>query len=233
MEESNQANKVILECEHEARRERKPAREYSFAETWAFINQGKGDLRDIYNQDPAPLPTPPEPKRKLAPSILCKKLFCPAFIPKPYSSEPLEKRREYDVLAQMSVVKTILKMTKMGYRFVKSEVPSGKFNGRVDLVFQRSNEPETKVEVKSAKHLRPWDIVQGILYHDSNSKIAIASIKEVLEPEGWLIESVESAARELEEFIQESPNEAAEIRLPHAKLCMKCANTKCPFRKPN
>ena len=64
-----------------------------------------------------------------------KKLFCPAFLPKPYSSEPFERPQEYDVLAQMSVVKTILRMTKMGHRFVEHEVPSGKF-GRVDLVFQ-------------------------------------------------------------------------------------------------
>jgi hypothetical protein len=205
----------------------------SFGEVMKTILDGKGDLRDIYNQNPAPLPERRGPSRKLTPSILCKKLFCPAFVPKPYSSESLEKRREYDVLAQMSLVKTILKMAKMGYRFVGSEVPSGKFNGRVDLVFQRSNEPETKVEVKSAKHLRPWDIVQGILYHDPSSKIAIASISEYLEPEDWLIESVQSAAKELDEFIQEFPAEASEIRLPHAKLCIKCANDKCPFKKPN
>lgn len=205
----------------------------TFGDVMRTILDGKGDLRDIYNQNPVPFPERPGPSKKLTPSILCKKLFCPAFVPKPYSREPLEKRREYDILAQMSVLKTILKMTKKGYRFVKSEVPSGKFNGRVDLVFQRSNEPETRVEVKSAKHLRPWDIVQGILYHEPSSKIAIASINELLEPEDWLIESVESAAKELDEFIQEFPDEASEIRLPHAKLCMKCANTKCPFRKPN
>jgi hypothetical protein len=124
-------------------------------------------------------------------------------------------------------------MTKMGYRFLESEAPSGKFNGRVDLVFRRSNEPETKVEVKSAEDLRPWDIVQGILYHESDSKIAIASINEFLQPEDWLIESVKAAALELDEFLHEFPEKAAEIRLPHSKLCWKCADAKCPFRKPN
>jgi hypothetical protein len=197
------------------------------------IVEGKGDLRDIYNQNHVPPTEPSRPNKALTPSVLCKKLFCPAFVQKPYSSEPLEKRREYDVLAQMSVVKTILRMTRMGYRFIESEVPSGKFNGRVDLVFQRPDEPETKVEVKSSKHLRPWDIVQGILYHEPSSKIAIASVNEFLEPEDWLIESVESAARELDKFIQEFPDEASKIRLPHAKLCIKCAETKCPFKKPN
>jgi hypothetical protein len=124
-------------------------------------------------------------------------------------------------------------MTRMGYRLVGSEMPAGNFNGRVDLVFRRSNEPETKVEVKSAKHLRPWDIVQGILYHEPNSKIGIASTNEYLEPEEWLIESVQSAATDLNEFIRDFPEEAAKIRLPHAKLCTKCADTKCPFKKPN
>jgi hypothetical protein len=205
-----------------------------FGEVMKTILEGKGDLRDIYNQNPIPLPTTSRPKRKrMTPSVLCKKLFCPAFVPKPYSSEPLEKRQEYDVLARMSVVKTIVRMTKKGYRFVESEVPSGEFNGRVDLVFRRSDEPETRVEVKSAKHLRPWDIVQGILYHEPSSKIGIASINEYIEPEEWLIESVKSAAIELDEFIQEFPDEAAKIRLPHAKLCIKCADSKCPFKKPN
>lgn len=233
MEGLDQTNRVVLDGDGDSGKSREAVKEHSFAETWAFINQGKGSLRDIYNQNPVPLPRPPRPKRKLSPSILCKKLFCPAFVPKPYSNEPLEKRQEYNVLARMSVVKTILRMTKMGYQFIESEAPSGKFNGKVDLVFRRSNEPETKVEVKSSKHLRPWDIVQGILYHEPHSKIAIASINEYLEPEEWLIESVESAAIELDDFIQEFPDEAAKIRLPHANLCVKCDDGKCSFKKPN
>lgn len=204
-----------------------------FGEVMKTILEGKGDLRDIYNQSPDPLPMPSKRKKTLTPSVLCKKMFCPAFAPKPYLTEPLEKRREYDVLARMSVVKTIVRMTKQGYGFVRSEAPSGEFNGRVDLVFQRPNGPETKVEVKSSKHLRPWDIVQGILYHEPGGKIAIASVNEYLEPEDWLIESVKSAATELNEFIRDSPEEAAKIRLPQAELCIKCADTKCPFKKPN
>ena len=226
-------NRTILENEEDSGKIRKSVKEYSFAETCGFINQGKGDLRDIYNQNPDPILTPPESKRKLTPSILCKKMFCPAFVPKPYSNEPLEKRQQYDVLTRMSVLKTIIRMTRMGFQFVESEAPSGEFNGIVDLVFQRSNEPETKVEVKSSKHLRPWDIVQGILYHESGTKIAIASVNDYLEPDEWLIESVQSAAHELDEFVQEFPDEAAKIRLPHSRLCIKCANTECPFKKPN
>jgi hypothetical protein len=233
MKALNQLNKTPLESDEDSRKPGKPVKEYSFAETWAFISQGKGDLRGIYSQNPVPLPKLAKPVRTLTPSVLCKKLFCPAFVPKPYSNEPLEKRQEYDVLARMSVVKTILRMTKLGYRFAGSEVASGNFSGRVDLVFQRPNEPETKVEVKSSKHLRPWDIVQGILYHEPHSKIGIASINDYLEPEEWLIESVKSAATDLDEFMQEFPEEAAKIKLPHAKLCIKCADVKCPFKKPN
>jgi hypothetical protein len=205
----------------------------SFDEVMRTICEGKGNLRDIYDQNSVPPTEPPRATERLTPSVLCKKLFCPAFVPKPYSCQPLEKRQEYDILAQMSVLKTILRMTKLGYRFVASEAPAGKFNGRVDLVFQRANEPETKVEVKSSKHLRLWDIVQGILYHDPSTKVAIASINEYLEPEEWLIESVKSAATELNDFIQQFPKEASKIRLPHAKLCIKCADGECPFKKPN
>jgi hypothetical protein len=226
-------NKTILKSDNDSGNIRNRVKEHSLTETWAFINQDKRDLRDIHNQNPASFPTPTEPKRKLTPSTLCKRLFCPAFVPKPYPSEPLEKRQQYDVLARISVIKTILRMTRMGYQLVENEMSSGEFNGRVDLAFRRSNEPETKVEVKSAKRLRLWDIVQGILYHEPNSKIAIASFNEYLEPEEWLIESVKSAAIELDEFIQEFPDEAARIRLPHAQLCIKCANVKCPFEKAN
>jgi hypothetical protein len=65
-----------------------------FGEVMKTIMEGKGDLRDIYNQKPVPLPPLARPKRILKPSELAKKLFCPAFVQKPYMKEPLEKRRQ-------------------------------------------------------------------------------------------------------------------------------------------
>lgn len=203
-----------------------------FCEVMKTITEGKGDLRDIYNQNPVPPPNPSRPRR-MTPSLFSKKLFCPAFIPKSYLSLPREKRQQFDVLSRLSVIRTVVRMTRIGYQFVGTEVPSGKFGGRVDLVFRGPNDEQTRVEVKGSKNLKPWDIVQGILYHEPDSKIAIASLNDLMEPEEWLIETVKSAALELDEFIQEFPEQAAEIWLPHPHLCEKCANNKCPFKKPN
>ena len=59
-------------------------KEYNFRQTWALIGQGKGDLREIYNQQPDK-PQPPRTvlKRILKPAELAKKLFCPAFVQAP------------------------------------------------------------------------------------------------------------------------------------------------------
>lgn len=131
-----------------------------FGEVMKTIMEGKGDLRDIHNQKPVPLPPLARPKRTLKPSELAKKLFCPAFVQKPYMKEPLEKRRQFDVLAQTGRIQAVVRMAKMGYHLVEPEKLSGEFNGTVDFVFENAAQQKMKVEAKSSKSLRPWDIVQ-------------------------------------------------------------------------
>jgi hypothetical protein len=212
-------------------------------EVWKTITAGKGDLRDIYDQKPIllpPLPPPrhhittlPPPKRILKPSELAKKLFCPAFVQKPYMKEPLEKRRQFEVLAQTGRIQAVVRMGKMGYHLVEPEQPSGEFNGTVDFIFENATQQRMKVEAKSSKSLRPWDIVQCILYGEPGDKIAISSLSEFLEPEDWLVEMVNSTARDFAHFYEESPDVAAGTHMPYRGLCERCANSECLYKKHN
>jgi len=209
-------------------------KEYDFGQTLALISQGRGELRDIYDQQPdKPKPSKKVPKRILKPAELAKKLFCPAFVQAPYSKEPLEKRRQFDVLAQAGRIRAIIRMIRKGYHLVESEQPSGLFSGRADFVFEDATRQRMKVEAKSSKSLKPWDVVQCILYKEAGDKVAISSLNEFLEPEEWLVDMVNSTAQDFTDFYSESPEIAADIHLPYFGLCERCANTKCAYKKHN
>jgi hypothetical protein len=173
---------------------------------------------------------PQRPKRLLTPSMLSKKLLCPAFVPKPYMTEPRELRQQFGILTRMSIIKTIMNLTRKGYRFIQDEEPSGQFTGTVDLVFESPDGQPAKVEVKSSKFLKQLQIVQSILYHETGDKIVVASFNEILEPDDWLIEPVKSTAAELDQFLQEYEEQATQICIPHRDLCERCVNSKCSRR---
>ncbi len=201
-----------------------------FGEVMKTITEGKGDLRDIYKQKPE---RPQQPNRMLAPAQLSKKLLCLAFTPKEYLREPVEKRQQFEILSRLSLTKTIIALSRKGYRLVETERSSGQFNGMIDLVFETGGGQMLKVEVKSSKNLKQPQILQSILYHEAGDKIAVASFNEILEPADWIIEPVKSVAMEVNKFLQEFPDQAAETYTPHKDLCPSCANMKCPFKKPN
>jgi hypothetical protein len=204
-----------------------------FGEVMKTIMEGKGDLSDIYRAKPTTLVDPTRPRRMLKPSELAKKLFCPAFVQRPYLRESKEKCRQFDVLAQIGRIKAIMRMTRNGYRFVEPEKLSGQFSGRADFLFEDPSGRQMKVEAKSCNSLRPWDIVQCILYHAPGDRISISSLNEFLEPEEWLVDRVKSVAEEFIQFYGEFSEEATRVYLPRQGLCEKCANSKCPNKKPN
>jgi hypothetical protein len=209
-------------------------KEYGFGQTLALISEGKGELRDIYNQRPEKPKPPKKPtKRILKPSELAKKLFCPAFVQAPYSKESSERRHQFDVLAQAGRIQAIMRMIKNGYHLVEPEQPSGPFNGRADFVFEDGTHQKMKVEAKSSRRLKPWDVVQCILYKEVGDRVAISSLNEFLEPEEWLVDIVNSIARDFADFYNDSPDIAAKIHLPYNGLCEKCANSECTYKKHN
>lgn len=201
-----------------------------FGDVMKTIMEGKGDLRDIYKQKPD---RPQRPNRMLPPSQLSKKLLCLAFNPKEYVREPFEKRQQFEILSRISLTKAIIALTRKGYRLAEVERRSGGFNGMVDLVFETKDGQMLKVEVKSSKNLKQPQILQSILYHETGDKIAVASFNEILEPADWLIEPVKTTATEVNQFLQEFPDQAAETYTPHKDLCPSCANMKCPIKRPN
>jgi hypothetical protein len=207
--------------------------ERDFGEVWKTIMIGKGDLRGIYDKNPDTSAPLPRPKRMLKPSELAKKFFCPAFTQKLYLKEPLKKRRQFEVLAQAGRIQAVVHMAKIGYHLVEPEKPSGQFKGTVDFVFENAAQQRMKVEAKSSRSLRPWDIVQGILYAEPGDKIAISSLNEFLEPEEWLVEMVNTAAQDFAQFYEQSPDVATGTHMPYAGLCERCANAECSYRRHN
>jgi len=198
------------------------------------VVEGKGDQRDVFKTTLTASPLERKQlKRMLKPSELAKKLFCPAFVQRHYLKEPMEKRRQFDVLAQTGRIKAIMRMMRNGYHFVEPEKLSGQFSGKADFLFEDPSGHQMKVEAKSSNSLRPWDIVQCILYHAPGDRISISSLDEFLEPEEWLVERVKSIAEEFVQFYEECPEQAAQIQLPQPGLCERCANSQCPNRKPN
>jgi hypothetical protein len=214
-------------------REVKELKEADFGEVMKTIATGKGDLRGIYDQKPAPLAPLVRPKRILKPTELAKRFFCPAFVQKPYMKEPLEKRRQFEVLAQAGRIQAIVHMARMGYHLVEPEKHSGDFNGTVDFIFEDASQQRMKVEAKSSKNLRPWDIIQCMLYGQPGDKIAISTLSEFLEPEDWLVEMVNSVARDFARFCEELPEVAAGTHMPYRGLCERCAKSECVYKKRN
>jgi hypothetical protein len=204
-----------------------------FGEVMKTIMEGTGDLSDIYSAKPTTPVDAPRPRWMLKPSELAKKLFCPAFLPRPYLKESTEKRRQLDVLAQTGRIKTIMRMTRNGYHFVEPEKLSGQFSGKADFLFEDPNGHQMKVEAKGSNDLRPWDIVQCILYHSPGDRISISSLNEFLEPEELLVDRVKSIAEEFVQFYGEFPEEEGRVYLPQPRLCEKCANSECPNKKHN
>jgi hypothetical protein len=203
-----------------------------FGEVMKIIVEGKGNLSDIYSAKPSTPVEPTQPKWMLKPSALAKKLFCPAFVQRPYLRESKEKRQQFDVLAQAGRIKAIMRMTRNGYHFVEPEKLSGQFSGRADFLFEDPDGHRVKVEAKSSNDLRLWDIVQCILYHSPGDRISISSLDEFLEPEEWLVDRVKSIADEFVQFYEEFPEQATRVYLPQQGLCEKCANSKCPNKQP-
>ena len=167
---------------------------------------------------------PAQRKFKLSPSLLSKKMTCPAFTPSPMS--------KHDWLLLMgihalTVLKVITRHLAAGYMLERIEAKIN--NGRVDLIFGNTLVGrKRRVEVKSSKEIRLYAKYQASLYWNGKDEVVISNSTAdiVLSPE--FMENAIELAEETQALIAEHPEEAAKTFRPHEEVCRICS-TCCPF----
>jgi len=87
---------------------------------------------------------------------------------------------------------------------VRVEEDSVSCGGKVDIHFEDFEGRPVKVEVMGTNYLKDHKTIQGVLYHESSDRVAIASLNEILEPEPWIIEAVKSVASKVQLFLRAS-----------------------------
>jgi hypothetical protein len=127
----------------------------------------------------------------------------------------------------MTITQVIITFVKRDYRYLGCEQASGWSRGKSDVLLENPEGQATKVEVEGSSYVKDHKIIQGILYHELSQSVVIVSRNEIIEPEPWFVDAVKSVATEVSEFLQEFPEEAARIFIPHRDLCPRCSNEMC------
>ena len=168
-----------------------------------------------------------EKRLRFSPSILARKILCPAYVPAPFDSD---NRAKFLGFHAMAIVKVISRHLKLGYalRGVERNGPGY----RIDLLFESPSGVTRLAEVKSAKKIREVHRLQAALYHqnDLSNEIVVSNgdIDEVLDPE-FICETQRRAQITLK-ILTDAPELAAQIQLPNGDTCYTCGNTRCPFQ---
>jgi hypothetical protein len=79
--------------------------------------------------------------------------------------------------------------------------------------------------------LKLQKIIQAGLYKEKDERIAVSSIYERTELSPWLIEAVNHVASNVSKFLDERPEVASQIFLPHHDICQQCNHPVCPEKK--
>src|SRR5947208_16296919 len=87
-------------------------------------------------------------KLRLSPSMLARKILCPAYVPRPFGASD---RLKFLSFHAMAVVKVIRRHLKTGFTLLAVE--RGGPGYRVDLLFQSPTGTRRLTEVKAAKRL--------------------------------------------------------------------------------
>jgi len=167
---------------------------------------------------------------KMPPSILSKRILCPAYIPAPFDRTACFKLH---ALHAMTTITVIARHLKLGYRLMAIE--QGGSGYRIDLLFEAISSGRKRLdEVKSSKTIREVHRIQAALYailhsHTDVDEIAVSNKEtdEILSSE--FIEKVRAQAELTGQFMINDPAGAATAYTPHKDCCYICGNTTCPF----
>jgi hypothetical protein len=165
-----------------------------------------------------------ENKFKISPSLLSKKMTCPAFTP-----SPMSKHDWFHLMGihALTVLKVITRHLAAGYILERIEAKVN--NGRVDLIFGNTIVGrKRRVEVKSAKEIRLYAKYQASLYWNGKDELVISNSTADIILSSEFMENAIELAEETQAFIAERPEEAAKTFRPHEEVCRICS-TCCPF----
>ena len=166
---------------------------------------------------------------RLTPSVLARKILCPAYVPAPFESD---NRMKFLGFHAMAIVKVISRHLRLGYT-LKGVERSGP-GYRIDLLFESPSGVTRLTEVKSAKKIREIHRLQAALYHqnDLSNEIVVSNgdTDEVLDPE-FILET-RRRAEITRKILTDTPEMAAQVYVPNGDTCYICGNTRCPFQSP-
>ena len=171
---------------------------------------------------------------KIPPSILSKRILCPAYMPAPFDRANAFKFRALHALTTITVIARHL---KLGYRLIAAE--RGGSGYRIDLLFESTSSGKKRLnEVKSSKKIREAHRIQAALYatlhrYTKVDEVAISNKEkdEILSSD--FIEKVRKQAEVMCLFILNDPTGAATTYIPHEDCCYICANETCSFLSRN
>jgi len=165
--------------------------------------------------------------RSCSPSLLAKKILCPAYVPAPFNKDELLKLQGLHARAALNV---IARHMKLGYKLLGVEVAGNGF--RIDLLFKLLPSGKIRlVEVKSSKQIREVYKIQAALYHPSSAadEIAVSNRErdELLTSD--YIHEILRRAEMTRRLLATNPSIAARTHTPHPDACYTCCNTSCLY----
>lgn len=162
---------------------------------------------------------------RISPSILARKILCPAYTPKPYDQH---ERVRFLGFHAMATVKVISRHLKLGYAL--RQVEHGGRGYRIDLLFESHLGTSRLVEVKSSKKVRETHRLQAALYnlHRLCGEIVVSNSEtdEVLDP--VFIQETQRKAEAVKNFLINDPETASKTYMPNDDTCYTCGNSACP-----
>jgi hypothetical protein len=172
---------------------------------------------------------PMQRRPRFSPSLLARKILCPAYIAAPIDGNDRLRFLSFHALA---VVKVISRHLRMGYNL--KAVERGGPGFRIDLLFESPTGTRRLTEVKSAKRLREVHKLQAALYHVQNlsDEISVSNgdSDEILDPD--FIYEARRRAETTRNMLMEQPDIAAHTYIPNEDTCYTCSNSRCPFQTP-
>ncbi len=162
------------------------------------------------------------------PSLLARKILCPAYVSAPFSMENASK---FHGLHATAALRVIARHLKLGYKLDAIEKRGTGF--RIDLIFVDPTDKTRLVEVKSANKLREVHKLQAALYPNDQNELVLSNRHEDIVLDDQFIWEARERARLTRELLAKDPKKAAVNYKPHEDVCYTCANESCPFNGMN
>jgi hypothetical protein len=163
---------------------------------------------------------------KLSPSLLSKKMVCPAYLPSTMSDKD---RFHLMGIHALTVLKVIARHLAEGY--ILECIEAKVYNGRIDLIFRNGVDgKKRRVEVKSAKKIHLYAKYQASIYWNGRDELVVSNSAADIVLSRQFIEEAIKLAKETDAFISEHPEEATKTYRPHNGVCRICGNHECPSK---